>query len=536
MQNTKHLVALGLALLGLSACGAAVAGPDVGGAAQELGVDVEPRAVTVRSEGNVTFAAAVTGAVDTGVTWSVLESSGGTIDATGKYLAPATTGSFHVVATSKADATKSGQASVSVVPAAPPGVKPTAMELISRTVPATSSSGTASYAQDALYQGPLWGGHVADLGSSTNSWLVYDLSGVPSAKRQSILVALDMAKGDQYYQLNFRAASYTPEFTPSGYVLEGATASAGPWTTLVSVPTNANPFKSHLIAFGSYTFLRLRITSAPNGAYAKMDVYNAAAGLTDGWAFFGDSITCNQFSGGSFPQQWFSKAIQASAPAYFPFVVGGGYPYTTAADAVDLIVNDSGASFSTGLPSPLAAVFKDTRYAALIFGANDAPAQSLVNAFRANYTTIIKRLRQNGQIVVIAAPTWATDTTRQAGLVQVRGIIGFQLPAWAAKTYAAGDYVWNGTHAYRCTTAGNSVTGPIGTGTGIADAGSARWSYQPTLREDFASDPGVMGGPDLYTLFVNHSDWLQDGLHPNATGQTQWVNAWVNWAKATLYQ
>jgi lysophospholipase L1-like esterase len=533
MHYSKHVVAL--ALVGLaSGCGAAVAGGDVP-AAQGVDVAVQPASARVQTAGNVAFAAAVTGSVDTSVTWSVLESGGGTIDATGRYVAPAAAGAYHVVATSKADPTKSGQAAVSVttVTPPPPGVAATAMELVSRTVPATSSSGTASYAQDNYYQGPLWNGHVCDLGSG--GWLVYDLSGVAAAKRQNILVDLDMAKGDQYYQLNFSAASWTPEYTPAAYVLEGATSSAGPWTTLVTVAVNNNPFRSHYISFAGFTFLRFRTTSAPNGAYVKMDVYAAPSGVTDGWVFYGDSITTNQFSGGSYPQQWFSKAIQAAVPAFFPFVVGGGYPYTTAADAVDMIVNDSGANFSVGLAAPLAVIYKDPRYAALIYGANDAPAQSLVDAFRANYTTIIKRLRQNGQVVIVAAPTWASDATRQAGLVQIRGTIGFQLPSWTAGTYAAGDYVWNGTRGYRCTTAGTSVSGPTGTATGIADGGTARWSYIPTLREDFASDTGVIGGPDLYTVFLNHPEWLQDGLHPNSAGQTQWVNAWIGWATTNLY-
>jgi len=55
-----------------------------------------------------------------------------------------------------------------------------------------------------------------------------------------------MGKGDPYYQLNYRAATYTPEFIPDAYVLEGATSSSGPWTPLVTVGTNNNPFKSHM--------------------------------------------------------------------------------------------------------------------------------------------------------------------------------------------------------------------------------------------------------------------------------------------------
>ena len=443
-------------------------------------------------------------------------------------------------ASGTSDASSGGQEAAApdaaVVSNTSKGAAALAMPLISRNVPATSSSGNASWGQDNSYGGLLWNFHMADIGTG---WLTYDLSAVPAAQRKQLLVALYMGSGDQYYQLNYRAASgYTPDSTPDAYVLEGATSGSGPWTSLVTVSTNNNPFKSHFIGdFSAYSWLRFRVTSAPYGAYVKMDVYDASQGIGDGIAFYGDSITANMFSAHSngYGPEWFSKPIHAAHPTYFPFVLGGGYPFTTAADGVDMVVTDSGNNFTTGLMAPLKTAFQYAKYAALIWGANDAPAQSLVDQFRANYTQIIKALRANGQTVVVAAPTWATDSTRQAGLVQIRGSIGFQLPGWAAGSFSSGDYVWNGTRAYLCTTSGNSVTGPTGTGSAIADGGSARWSYVPSLREDFASDPGVIAGPDLYSIFYNHPEWLADGLHPNDQGAVQWFGAWVSWALANVY-
>jgi len=462
----------------------------------------------------------------------VQEAGGGTVSSAGLYTAPATTGTYHVVATSVADTSKSDAATVVV--AAPR----TPMALISRSVPATSSAGTASWAQDASYGGLLWNFHMTDVGGL--GWVAYDLSGVPAAQRQKILVALYMGKGDPYYQLNYQAATpYTPELIPSAYLLEGATSSSGPWTPLVTVITNNNPFKSHSISdFSAYTFLRFRVTSAPFGCQVKMDVYDASAGITDGIVFYGDSITANIFQSGAlgYPPEWFSKQIQAAFPAFFPFVIGGGYPYTTSGDGVDLIVTDSGLNFTLGLLTPLKTIFSAAKYAALIWGANDAPSQNLVDAFRSNYTQIINAFRAQGQTVIIASPTWATDATRQAGLVQIRATIGFHLPNWAARTYATGEYVWNGTRAYLCAAGGTSVTGPTGTGTGITDGGSARWNYLPSLREDYTADSNVIGGPDLYAVFYNQPGWLFDGLHPNDAGEVQWRSAWVNWAKTTIYR
>lgn len=49
--------------------------------------------------------------------------------------------------------------------------------------------------------------------------------------------------------------------------------------------------------------------------------------------------------------------------------------------------------------------------------------------------------------------------------------------AWGAGTFALGARVANGGSVYQATTAGTSVTGPTGTGSGIADGGTARWLY-----------------------------------------------------------
>ncbi len=73
------------------------------------------------------FAATVTGSGDSDVTWSVEEGSaggkvvnhgaqaqGGTVSTVGVYIAPSTPGTYHVVATSKADPAKSVAAEVTV--------------------------------------------------------------------------------------------------------------------------------------------------------------------------------------------------------------------------------------------------------------------------------------------------------------------------------------------------------------------------------------------------------------------------------------
>jgi len=472
-------------------------------------------------------------AADAAVTWSA--TGGGTVDQTGKTTAPAATGTYTVTAKSVADAAKAGSATVNVR-VRPAGVAAVALPLISRNVPATSSGGTASGGQDASYGGSLWGFTAAEIGS--NGWLAYNLSSVPAAQRATILVALYQGKGDGQQQLNFRALNNPAvwENVALGYVLEGATSASGPWTPLATVTQNCQHYKTHLLNFSAFTWLRFRSTSGD--PFVQMDVYDASGGVGDGLAIFGDSITSNIFSADydGFPPEWFSKAIAAQKPGFFPPVVGGGVPFMTAGDAVSVLVTGTGG-FTGGLDQPGKTTYAAPRYIGLVYGANDGDADSLTAAFRSNYRTIIDAFRAQGQVVVLAAPTWATDATRQSRLVQIRATIGYHLPTWAAGSFTAGTYVWSAAakKVYRCTTAGTSVTGPTGTGTGIADGGTARWAYVASLREDYANDAQVIGGPDLYTLFQGHSDWLGDGLHPNGTGSARWRQAWIDWALATIY-
>jgi len=78
-------------------------------------VKVSPFTKVTTLGGSVQYTATVTGSANTAVTWSIVEgSAGGTIDANGKYTAPVVAGKYHIVATSKADPTKSATASIDV--------------------------------------------------------------------------------------------------------------------------------------------------------------------------------------------------------------------------------------------------------------------------------------------------------------------------------------------------------------------------------------------------------------------------------------
>src|SRR6266849_4633897 len=86
-------------------------------ATSAISVSIAPRTASVVAGGTQLFAASVTGTTagqSTAVTWSVQEVGGGTVDSSGYYVAPSSTGTYHVVATSVADSSKSAAATVTV--------------------------------------------------------------------------------------------------------------------------------------------------------------------------------------------------------------------------------------------------------------------------------------------------------------------------------------------------------------------------------------------------------------------------------------
>lgn len=115
--------------------------------ADAVAVAVAPVTAALLAGGQQQFAAAVTGTSNTAVIWSVQESGGGTVSATGLYTAPATAGTFHVRATSVADPTKSASATVSVT-AVSVAISPASASLITGntrqfTATVTGTSNTA---------------------------------------------------------------------------------------------------------------------------------------------------------------------------------------------------------------------------------------------------------------------------------------------------------------------------------------------------------------------------------------------------------
>jgi hypothetical protein len=85
-----------------------------------ISVTIQPSAAQVVAGKTQIFQASVTGSSDTTVNWNLQEGpSGGSVTSTGIYSAPFSSGAYHIIASSRADPTKSAIATITVPTEAP---------------------------------------------------------------------------------------------------------------------------------------------------------------------------------------------------------------------------------------------------------------------------------------------------------------------------------------------------------------------------------------------------------------------------------
>lgn len=114
----SHKLLIPLALLALCAsllpgCGTSSPSTPTPPPPSQIKVAITPSTTSSVINQTTQFTATVTGTSNTAVTWSVTETNGGTISA-GLYKAPIVNGTYHVVATSVADSSKSASAAVAI--------------------------------------------------------------------------------------------------------------------------------------------------------------------------------------------------------------------------------------------------------------------------------------------------------------------------------------------------------------------------------------------------------------------------------------
>src|SRR5262245_6872665 len=115
-------------------------------------VSILPAAATTSRGGQVDFHASIPGnrsAEAAGFSWSVEEPNGGVVDTSGRYTAPQTSGTFHVVATSKANQSKQARAEVTVESAVVVAVNPKTANVVVGSSASFTATVTGTVAGDS---------------------------------------------------------------------------------------------------------------------------------------------------------------------------------------------------------------------------------------------------------------------------------------------------------------------------------------------------------------------------------------------------
>jgi hypothetical protein len=138
-EGTFHVQAASI-IASVTSVGSSVVNVKKGATAGTVAVAVNPGIANLPFLGTATFAAVVTGTANVSVTWSVQEgASCGSVSSAGVYTAPNAASTCHIVATSAADTTKSGSATVSVT------AVPVVTVSVSPATAATTTGGTLTF-------------------------------------------------------------------------------------------------------------------------------------------------------------------------------------------------------------------------------------------------------------------------------------------------------------------------------------------------------------------------------------------------------
>ncbi len=278
-------------------------------------------------------------------------------------------------------------------------------------------------------------------------------------------VAIDVGRGYSRLLLSWTSSGnhdYTDQMhgAPAGYRIETSGDSTdgadGRWRTVVTVTGNPVRTRAHSFDFAGQRWVRLAVTRLSSDVTRwglridEIDVHDLSNGGDDIWVFFGDSITSGAFDRAPGHQPSFAEAIAARHPGYFPAMIGAGKGSFHHADALHRI-------------DEVLSLNPDARVFALCFGSNDWDPE----AYRADLTRVVRRVRQAGRIAVVPRLPFRADS-----------------PV---------DY------AGRLNRVVDRVT----------------------------AEQGLLPGPDLYGWFKAHRRQLVDGLHPDDRGSVEMSRLWA---------
>ena len=186
-------------------------------AAPAIAVSVSPTTASVLAGGVTTFSATVTGAAagqSTDVTWAVREGAGGgNVDASGRYTAPGTPGTFHVVATSVADSSQSATATITVAAA------PNITVSVSPGSASTPTGGTVNFTASVTGTGGgqstavSWSVQEGPAGGTVNGSGLYT---APASAGTFHVIATSVADNTESASATVTVTASSPQPPPSG--------------------------------------------------------------------------------------------------------------------------------------------------------------------------------------------------------------------------------------------------------------------------------------------------------------------------------
>jgi hypothetical protein len=236
------LVAVVLAVTGcdVAKTKTALSTPPGGG----VSVTVTPSTASVVTGGTQAFQATVTGTSDTAVTWEIQEApAGGSIGSGGLYTAPATAGTYHVVARSHFDTGVIGTATVTVSTTPPP-----ISVSITPTAPTADACATVTFratVSGSTNQGVNWSVQEGAAGGTITTGGVYTAPGTAGTYHVRAAAKADTSKtstvpvvvGDERV-LSVSVNPSTNSVTPSGTAQFTATitTTCGTSSATMSVP------------------------------------------------------------------------------------------------------------------------------------------------------------------------------------------------------------------------------------------------------------------------------------------------------------
>jgi lysophospholipase L1-like esterase len=262
---------------------------------------------------------------------------------------------------------------------------------------------------------------------------------------------------------------------PSNYQIltssNSTNGSDGTWTNRLTVTGNEVSSRSHVVATGGDSWIKLSITSG-NGSLDEFDVYDASNSADDTWLFLGTSISANTYKDWAQPSD-FQKLVEASSPGNTPAVVKAGIPCILSTDMSKYITNYLTFGGSN-------------HFWAIEMGTNDAwgGSNSNVSTFTAALQLIIDSAKAHG-IQPMIARTLATD--------DVPGFKSVQSSPWQVNQ----DFL--------------------------------------TAIDNLTEKNGLVPGPDLYTYFVAHPTQHLDGVHPDSTGAAAIQRLWAQAMLSAVY-